>query len=160
MGRPLKKDINGTEVLGTYANSAAGIKCEFYDGSTNQTDGVIIKQRGARTFVVARVGSLTTTYVCTLVDTAPNAVGEMRIRGYDTSGTGQGAQVTANLVPISKINKLTAVGFPSVPVLSNGFYRGSDSNASTNHDEKRYTWYLSNDSSADYIVLTPITAKS
>jgi len=164
MARPLKKDINGTEVLGTYVNSGAGIKCEFYDGSTNQTDGVIIKQRGARTFVVCRVGDIGTTAnykTCSLVDTTPNAAGEMRIRGYDVSAGGQGAQVTANLVPIAKITRTTAVGFPSSPVLnSNGFWDSEDSTSSTNHDEKRYTWYLSNDSSADYIVLTPITAKS
>ena len=162
MGRPLKKDVNGTEVLNTYVNGAGtGIKCEFYDGSTNQTDGIIIKQRGATTFVVARFGTPTTTFVCSLVDTAPNAAGEMRIRGYNTGGSGQGDQVTANLVPIRKLTRRIAYGFPSSPVLNAGgsFQNSEDSNAATNHDEIKYTWYLSNDSSADYIVLTPFTTK-
>lgn len=152
MGRPLRKDRFGTDVIGTPASNT-GITCEFYDGSTNQTDGVIIKQRGANTFVVCRVSDIGTTanYVTAkLVDTTPNAVGEMRIQGSTTG------QLDQNLVPIRKLTKRLAYGFPSVPVLSSGFYRGEDSNASTNHDGTVYTWYLENDSSADYIVLTPV----
>jgi hypothetical protein len=95
----------------------------------------------------------------TTVDTTPNVNGEILIQGYDTSAGGQGAQVTANLVPIRKLSRRLAYGFPSVPVLSNGFQLGYDSNASTNHDEKTYSWYLTDDSSMDYIVLTPVTAK-
>jgi len=147
MGRPLKKDVRGNEVLGTSVSSS-GITVQFHDGSTNRTDGIIIKQRGANTFVVARVGSPTTTYVCKLVDTTPNAANEMLLQGSTTG------MLDANLVPISKITRRIAYGFPSSPVLSGGFYRGGDSNASTNHDATKYTWYLENDSSADYIVLT------
>jgi hypothetical protein len=159
MARPLKKDVNGTEVLGTYV-SDAGIKCEFYDGSTNQTDGIIIKQRGATTFVVARVGTPNTRFACSLVSATPSAAGQMRIRGYNAAGSGQGAQVTANLVAIRKLTRRIAYGFPSSPVTnSGGFQNSEDSNASTNHDEAKYTWYLSNDSSSDYLVLTPFTTK-
>jgi hypothetical protein len=64
--------------------------------------------------------------------------------------------VDANLVPIRKLTRRIAYGFPTSPVLSGGFNRGEDSNASTNHDSTKYTWYLENDSSADYIVLTAI----
>jgi hypothetical protein len=152
MGRPLRKDVNGVDVIGTPA-SDTGITVEFWDGSTNQTDGVLIKQRGANTFVVCRVGDIGTTanYVTAkLVDTTPNAAGEMRMRGSTTGLLDQ------NLVPIRKITRRLAYGFPSSPVLSGGFYRGEDDSASTNHDGTVYTWYLENDSSADYIVLTAI----
>ena len=152
MGRPLRKDVNGVDVIGTPA-SDTGITVEFWDGSTNQTDGVLIKQRGANTFVVCRVGDIGTTanYVTAkLVDTTPNAAGEMRMRGSTTGLLDQ------NLVPIRKITRRLAYGFPSSPVLSGGFYRGEDNSASTNHDGTVYTWYLENDSSADYIVLTAI----
>ncbi len=152
MGRPLRKDVNGVDVIGTPV-SDTGITCEFYDGSTNQTDGVIIKQRGANTFVVCRVGDIGTTanYVTAkLVDTQPNAAGEMRIQG-STTGT-----LDTGLIPIRKITKRLAYGFPTVPVLVNGFYRGEDDPTSTNHDGTVYTWYLENDSSADYIVLTAL----
>jgi hypothetical protein len=152
MGRPLKKDVLGNEVLNTPV-SASGITCDFYDGSTNQTDGIIIKQRGANTFVVARRGTPNTRFVCKLVNTTPNAAGEMRIQGSTTGLLDQ------NLVPIAKLTRRLAYGFPTSPDLSNGFYRGEDSNDTDNHDQTRYTWYLENDSSADYIVLTPFTTK-
>jgi len=154
MGRPLRKDVFGTDVIGTPA-SDTGITCEFYDGSTNRTDGVIIKQRGASSFLVCRVGDIGTTAnykVCKLVNTTPNAAGEMRIQGSTTGLLDQG------LVPIAKLTRRIAYGFPSSPDLSNGFWRGEDSNDSDNHDQTKYNWYLENDSSADYIVLTPITS--
>jgi hypothetical protein len=85
-----------------------------------------------------------------LVDTTPNANGEIQMLGY-VGGNGVNNQVS-----IAKITRKVAHGFPSSPVLSGGFNRGEDSNAATNHDATRYTWYLENDSSADYIVLTAI----
>jgi hypothetical protein len=151
MGRPLYKDVNGDKVIGTGAGATTGIRVDFYDGSTLQTDGIIIKQRGAKTFVVARVGTPTTTFTCRLVDTAPNAAGEMRMMGYPGGNAN-------NPVAISKITRRIATGFPSSPVLASGNWPAETSNATTNHDQVRYTWYLENDSSADIIVLTQITA--
>jgi len=151
MGRPLFKDVNGDKVIGTGAGATTGIRVDFYDGSTLQTDGIIIKQRGAKTFVVARVGTPTTRFTCRLVDTAPNAAGEMRMMGYPGGNAN-------NPVPISKITRRIATGFPSSPVLSSGNWPAETSTAATNHDQVRYTWYLENDSSADIIVLTQITA--
>jgi hypothetical protein len=132
MGRPLRKDVNGVDVIGTGAAAATGVRVEFYDASL-RTDGVIIKQRGARTFVVTQVGNIGDTssnkYVtATLVSDAPNAYGEMRITGY-IGGNGED-----NLKQIAKITKRVATDFDGV----------------------KYTWYLENDSSADYIVLTAI----
>jgi hypothetical protein len=158
MGRPLKKDVRGTDVLNTPASTATGITVQFYDGSTNQTDGIIIKQRGANSFVVARIGSPGTTFVCKLVNTTPNAAGEMLMQGSPVVGTsgGESAGASAGLVPIAKLSRRLAYGFPSSPTLSSGFYRGEDGAGATNHDATRYTWYLESDSSADYIVLTAI----
>ncbi len=62
MGRPLRKDVFGTDVIGTGAGAATGVRVDFYDASL-RTDGVIIKQRGAKTFVVARVGDIGTTCI-------------------------------------------------------------------------------------------------
>ncbi len=128
MGRPLRKDINGVDVIGTFASNT-GIRVEFYD-SALRTDGVIIKQRGAKTFVVSRVGDIGTTTSYTtgvLKNGAPSAAGEMRMFGYVTSNSG-------TEVNIAKITKRVATDFSG----------------------NRYTWYLENDSSNDYIVLTAI----
>jgi hypothetical protein len=150
MGRPLRKDVFGTDAINTPAGAATGITVSFYDGAALRTDGIIIKQRGANSFLVARVGTPGTTFVCKLVNTTPNAANEMYMSGYVG---GNGAN---NLVPIAKITRRLAYGFPSSPVLSGGFNRGEDSNAATNHDATRYTWKLENDSSADILVLTAI----
>ena len=128
MGRPLRKDVNGVDALNTPASTATGITCEFYDGSTNRTDGILIKQRGASSFMVARIGSPTTRYVARLVTGTPAAAYEMRIRG-STSG-----MLDANLVSIRKLTKRIAIDFSG----------------------NRYKWFLENDSSADYIVLTAL----
>ena len=128
MGRPLRKDINGVDVIGTF-NSNTGIRVEFYDGAL-RTDGVILKQRGSKTFRVCRVGSIGTSSAyktCVLKNGEPDAPGEMRLWGYVGSNTG----ATVN---IRKITKRVATDFSG----------------------NRYTWYLENDSSNDYIVLTAI----
>lgn len=156
MGRPLRKDVRGTDVINTPVNSATGITVSFYDdvASALRTDGVLLKQRGANTFVVCRRGDIANSskyFTCKLVNTTPNAKGEMYMVGSTTG------LLDANLVPIAKITRRLAYGFPSNPVLNgNGFYDGEDSNASTNHDATKYTWYLENDSSADYLVLTAV----
>jgi len=49
MGRPLRKDVNGVDVIGTGATTATGVRVEFFDASL-RTDGVILKQRGAKNF--------------------------------------------------------------------------------------------------------------
>jgi hypothetical protein len=128
MGRPLRKDVNGVDALNTPASTATGITCEFYDGSTNQTDGILIKQRGASSFMVARIGTPATRYVARLVSDTPDAAYEMRIRGSTTGNLDTG------LVAIRKLTKRIAIDFSG----------------------NRYKWFLENDSSADYIVLTAL----
>ena len=129
MGRPLRKDVLGVDAIGTYATSNTGIRVSFFD-SALRTDGVIIKQRGAKTFVctqVANIGTGSTYAPYVLVSDTPNAAGEMRIVGYLN---GQGASP----IQIRKITKRIA----------------------TDWSGNRYKWTLLNDSSNDYIVLTAI----
>jgi len=134
MGRPIKKDINGVDVRGSYANPNAGIRCDFYDTQL-RTDGVVVKQRGAKTFVVTQIGNLgdpnikdsTSTTTAVLVSDEPNAAGEMRILGATND------QVPGT-VAIAKLTKRVATDFSG----------------------NRYTWFLENDSTADIIRLTAI----
>jgi hypothetical protein len=144
MGRPLKKDVFGTKATRSFASAEAGIKLEGYFGGALNTDYQIVKQRGAKTFVVMRQatdnfteaesipGSITGTNleVGKLVATEPDANGEIRMLGF----TNQGQAADNGVVAIAKITKRVATGF-------NG---------------TRYKWSLQNDSSADYIVLTAI----
>jgi hypothetical protein len=127
MGRPLRKDINGVDVIGTPV-SDTGITVQFHDGTALRSDGIIIKQRGAKTFVVARVGAPTVRFTCVLQAAEPAAAGQMRMQG-STTGT-----LDAGLVAIAKITKRVATAF----------------------NDTRYRWFLENDSSADYIVLIAI----
>jgi len=129
MGRPLRKDVNGVDVIGTPAGAATGITVQFHDGSALRSDGIILKQRGAKTFVVARIGAPTVRFTCVLQSAEPSAAGQMRMQGSTTGLLDQ------NLVAIAKITKRVATDFNSV----------------------KYTWFLENDSSADYIVLTAIS---
>jgi hypothetical protein len=134
MGRPLSKDINGVDVIGTSATTATGVVVQFYDTQL-RADGAIIKQRGGKTFVVtqrgnitSRLNSSTSSTVCTLVATQPATAGEMRMQGSTTGNLDTG------LVAIAKITKRVATDFSG----------------------NKYTWFLENDSSEDYIVLTAI----
>jgi hypothetical protein len=222
MGRSLKKDIFGTDVLGlpgsaTVSDTNTGIAVSGYFGNTLSTAYVLIKQRGANTYVVAKKETFTGTtstglftltsmsdqvevsvgdevsgigipagarivsidsatqvtmdkaatasaavtvthigayQVGKLVNDTPNANGEILIQG---STIGVANDDTVALVPIRKLTKRLAYGFPTVPVLSGGIHRGEDDNTATNHDGVRYTWYLESDSSADYIVLTQVS---
>jgi hypothetical protein len=130
MGRPLRKDVNGVDVIGTGASTATGVRIDFYNASL-RTDGVIIKQRGSKSYVVAQVGNIGTTSAYTtakLVSGEPAAYGEMRLQGYS------GGNGVDNLKAIAKLTKRIAVDFNGV----------------------RYKWYIENDSSADIIVLTAL----
>jgi hypothetical protein len=137
MGRPLRKDVNGVDVIGPTDGTSPqdkGIRVEFYDTAL-RTDGVIVKQRGAKTFVVTQEANWdgnkgkdsTSTTTCTLKNGTPSAIGEMRLFGFDPTNSG-------TEVNLAKITKRVATDFS-----------GND-----------YTWYLENDSSNDYIVLTAI----
>jgi hypothetical protein len=132
MGRPLRKDVQGTDVIGT-PSSAAGITVNFYQAGSNRTDGVIVKQRGAQSFTCCRIGDIGDTsagkqITCKLKNGTPSAAYEMQLQGSTTGN------LDADLVNIAKITKRVATDFSG----------------------NKYTWYLENDSSADYIVLTAL----
>ena len=129
MGRPLAKDVLGTSAIGDFTGAAAGTRVEIYDTALRD-DGVIIKQRGAKTFKCTQVGDINNpnTYAkYVLKNGAPSAAGEMRMFGY--IGTNSG-----DVVNIAKITKRVVTDFAG----------------------NKYNWILENDSSNDYIVLTPI----
>ena len=134
MGRPLRKDINGVDVIGTPATTSLGIRVEAYFGSAAYTDATynsstnyayLYKQRGAKTFVVQNQDGTKAT--CVLQAAIPDSNGEMRINGYIA---GNGSAPT----PLAKINKRTAKDFSG----------------------NKYTWILVNDSTSDYIQLTAV----
>lgn len=128
MGRPVKKDVNGVAVFGTYA-SAAGIRCEAYISGGNQTDVFIVKQKGAKSYYVQDV-SAGTKVAAKLVTGTPAADGEMRLVGYLNTGA------DASVVSIAKLMKRTAIDFSG----------------------NRYRWALINyqDSTGDQIELYPL----
>jgi hypothetical protein len=128
MGRPLKTDRNGVDVINTPLLTATGITVRFHDGTALRSDGIIIKQVGGKRYRIARIGTPTVTTACTLVSGTPAALGEVSIQG-STSGT-----LDQNLVSIAKLTKRVA----------------------TDYSGNRYTWFLENDSSADYISMTPL----
>lgn len=146
MGRPLKKDVLGTKVTRSFSGAEVGIKVSGYfaaDGSTLRTDYQIVKQRGAKTFVVMRQatdnftetesipGTITSTNlrVGKLVSGTPSADGQIKIVGYT-----QPYQADGNVVALAKLTKRLAYDFSG----------------------NKYTWYLENDSSTDVIVLTAV----
>lgn len=130
MGRPIRKDILGTDVIGTPATTSTGITVNFYDASL-RTDGVIIKQRGAKTFVVCQVGNIGTTSTYTtavLKNGTPSAAGEMQMIAYTAGGPDTSA------TNVAKITKRIITDFSG----------------------NRYTWFLDSDSSADQLIITPV----
>lgn len=145
MGRPLRKDVNGVDVIGTFGaktgdlSSEAGIRVQYFDGSEVKDNAVIVKQRGARSYVCAvddEEGSIAENLTKTspvflgkLQKDEPAAEGQIRIRG-SLSGTYPGD------IAIAKLTKRVATDF----------------------DGNRYNWQMTNfeDSTGDAIQLTPI----
>lgn len=140
MGRPLFKDVNGVKATRSYTTTQAGIKVQGYFGGSLATDYQIVKQRGARTFVVLRtatdnfteaesISSITASnlQIGTTVSGQPAANGEIRILG---SVLGQ----TPGEIAIRKLTRRLAYDFSN----------------------NKYTWYVDNDSSGDVLVLTAV----
>jgi hypothetical protein len=146
MGRPLRKDINGVDVIRTFGTSTpgdenAGIRLSGYFDDALATDYMIIKQRGSKTFVV--LSEANDSFVDgesikgpdsddfrtgTLVATTPNANGEIQMLGTLNDGSAE--------VAIAKITKRVATDFSG----------------------NKYTWVMSqyDDSTGDQILLTAI----
>ena len=176
MGRPVRRDVRGTDVFGTYV-SAAGIRCEAYFAS-NQTDVYIIKQKGAHRYLVASVPTVndediavgstyvivdtgTTNWAALGVDNAFNG----KIFLATVAGSGLTTTGTLRIVQVAKLvsgtpaaaGEMRLTGYNSV---------GADASATRiahlnkrtaiDFSGNRYTWFLDNDSSGDQIILTAI----
>jgi len=102
MGRPLSKDVNGVKVIGPFVGDA-GIKVTGKFGGTSNTDYYIVKQRGAKTYVVTRDGTTYQTGV--LVSSIANN-GDILIMGSVT-GT------NPPNIPLAKLTKRLATDFNS-----------------------------------------------
>jgi surface antigen len=101
MGRPLKKDVNGVNVIGTYTGSAGIVVSARLPSQSTAKVGYIVKQTGARTYKITNADG---TGKCKLVSSI-SADGQVVINGYNSSG----ADATAT--PIRKLQKRTAVDF-------------------------------------------------
>jgi hypothetical protein len=176
MGRPVRRDVRGTDVFGTYV-SAAGIRCEAYFAS-NQTDVYIIKQKGSRRYLVADVSAVQdedivvgNTYV--IVDTSDTdwvALGvdnayNGKIFQATVSGSGLLTNGVVRLVQVANLvsgtpaalGEMRLTGYNSVGADASAT-RIAHLNKRTAIDfaGNRYTWFLDNDSSGDQIILTAI----
>lgn len=106
MGRPLTKDVNGVRVLGTFGTNAsgdknAGIRVSGRFGGVTNSDYFLVKQRGARTYIVSRDGS--TMRLGVLVPSVTND-GDIVMLG-STQG------VTPGNIAIAKLTKRLATDF-------------------------------------------------
>jgi hypothetical protein len=126
MGRPLSKDVNGVKVIGTFTGDA-GIRVTGRFGGTTNTDYYLVKQRGARTYVVTRDG---TTFQTGVLAASIVNNGDILITGSVTG-------LSPANIAIAKLTKRIATDF--------------DSNTYTWY-LKNYQ-----DSTGDLIVLTPTT---
>jgi hypothetical protein len=131
MGRPVKKDVNGVEVFGTYASTAVGIRVIANISGTIRDDVYIIKQKGTRAYTVFDVSD-SATQLCRLVnkDSDKLSTGEMLMTGRVTADTDQ----ATNGRRIRKLTKRIATDF-------NG---------------ARYKWQMADDSGSDDILLVAL----
>jgi hypothetical protein len=130
MGRPLRKDVNGVDVIGTFTGDS-GIKVGGLftaDTGVARTDYYVVKQRGAKTYVVTRDG--TNFFTGTLKNGTPTVDGEIQMVAYLLGGA------DASATNLAKLTKRVATDFSG----------------------NRYTWQLTNSvaSTADQIELVAI----
>jgi hypothetical protein len=131
MGRPVKKDVNGVEVFGTYASTAVGIRVIANIGGTIRDDVYILKQKGTRAYTVFDVSD-SATGLCRLVnkDSDKLSTGEMLMTGRVAADVDQ----ATNGRRIRKLTKRIATDYNGV----------------------RYKWSLADDSSSDDILLVTL----
>jgi len=131
MGRPIKKDVNGVQVFGTYASTNVGIRVIANIGGTIRDDVYIVKQKGARSYQVIDVSDSATAQ-CRLVnkDSDKLSTGEMLMTGRVAADNNQ----ATNGRRIMKLNKRIATDSNSV----------------------RYKWYMADDSGSDDILLVAL----
>ena len=131
MGRPVKRDVNGIQVFGTYASTNVGIRVVANIGGTIRDDVYILKQAGTRAYRVFDVSD-SATGLCRLVnkESGDLSTGEMVMSGRVAAD----ANEVTNGRRIRKLTKRIATDF-------NG---------------ARYKWSLADDSSSDDILLVAL----
>jgi hypothetical protein len=131
MGRPVKKDVNGVQVFGTYAGTAVGIRVVANIGGTVRDDVYILKQAGTRAYRVFDVSDSATAQ-CRLVNKegANLLTGEMVMTGRVAVDTDQ----ATNKRRIRKLTKRIATDFSGI----------------------RYKWSMADDSGSDDILLVAL----
>ena len=131
MGRPIKKDINGVAVFGTYASTDVGIRVIANIDGTIRDDVYILKQKGARSYRVIDVSDSATAQ-CRLVnvDSDKLSTGEMLMTGRVTADADQ----ATNGRRIMKLTKRIATDFSGA----------------------RYKWQMADDSGSDDILLVAL----
>ena len=131
MGRPVKRDVNGVAVFGTYASTAVGIRVVANIGGTIRDDVYILKQTGTRAYRVFDVSD-SATGLCRLVnkDDDKLSTGEMVMSGRVAAD----ANEATNGRRIRKLTKRIATDFNGV----------------------RYKWYMADDSGSDDILLVAL----
>lgn len=101
MGRPVKRDVNGTIVFGTAAGAEAGIIVSArLPGESTAKDGYVVAQRSARSYMVNNADGVGQ---CVLVETITGN-GQMVMTGITNPSTDEG-------VAIYKLQKRTAIDF-------------------------------------------------
>jgi hypothetical protein len=131
MGRPVKKDVNGVQVFGTYASTDVGIRVVANIGGTVRDDVFIVKQKGSRSYQVIDLSD-SATRQCVLVNKEVGnlAVGEMLMTGRVAADSDQ----ATNGRRIAKLTKRIATDFAGA----------------------RYKWSMADDSSSDDILLVAL----
>jgi len=131
MGRPVKDDVNGVQVFGTYAGTAVGIRVVANIGGTIRDDVYILKQTGTRAYRVFDVSD-SATGLCRLVnkDNDKLSTGEMVMSGRVAVDTDQ----ATNKRRIRKLTKRIATDFSGI----------------------RYKWSMADDSGSDDILLVAL----
>lgn len=134
MAHALYKDVNGNDVRGPYAGSNLGIRVKAYFGDALHDDCFIVNQKGGRQYMVQDTSSGQQAK-CKLVETLGTENNTMTLTGFLASSVPPGQVNPENPeIVLSKLQKRTAIDW----------------------NDNRYTWVLENDSSVDYISLTPI----
>ena len=131
MGRPVKRDVNGVVVFGTFQTTGVGIRVVASLGGTVRNDVFIVKQKGTRSYLV-QDQSDDTTGLCRLVNKESGnlSTGEMVMTGRVAADADQ----ATNGRRIRKLTKRIATDFSGV----------------------RYKWSLADDSSSDDILLVAL----
>jgi len=131
MGRPVKRDVNGVVVFGTFQTTGVGIRVVANISGTIRDDVFIVKQKGARSYKV-QDQSDNATAQCRLVNKESGnlSTGEMVMSGRVAADNND----ATNKRRLQKLNKRIATDFAGA----------------------RYKWSLADDSSSDDILLVAL----